>query len=1028
MPRMNGQESSTHRATLAAAVWLVLLLAVAWPVAAQDLVRLRAEIDRSVPWDPWPLKLAPQDKIIYGNDDRIDVYEESDPARLRWAASTCGLFDASDVTLNSNGTFSIQTYSYTNFGVPACPDEPFGNQPLSAFCSGFMVGPDLIATAGHCINPGTLRSTVFIFGYQMLDANTPVTTFDRNQVYAPVEVVDWALIGDLDHAVLRVDRPITSPGAVSLPIRREGVVPNGTRIGAIGHPTGLPLKLAFGEESIVLDNSPEAYFTTNLDVYGGNSGSPTFNAETGVVEGIVVRGRYPEFSLNGNCFNSVVLPVEGVPPIYEESAKTIIFAESVPEDGVAEGQFFLRATPTETLGGDPVVALTWVNPPADQYDRAVLVRRLDRFARSTEEGERLFTGRQQQFLDTNVQLGLKYFYTLFVETAEGGSRVSFASAEVSGEPVSALSEGFGPDPVTGLFKPLDLSFSQITFTPVGAPSGAPGSSAATGTYADYEATVRTDMQRLPVAREDTEGKAISLNLMEDAALRVSFQNARFPYFGRQYSTIYIAANGYISFADYSAVPQLNFPSVQAHFAVPRISALFSDLAPSIGGSIWMRVLPDRLVVTYENMPEYRVDSGIAPPGGNTLQVELYLSGQIRFTYLGLAARQAFVGLSDGRGIPVDPATVFNNVRPVDFFVDFSGLAPSSNRLAILPIALPRAEAGQTVSFPVRTRAAGGVPVLYAEWNREGAVPFADEGDGTGQFEWRTRVADSGTTIVRFFALLDDEIAYQDVRIVVGPAVLLPEATDLRLSTNTPFEDPSRNRPVADDRPLLASYTYSHPQLSGNAGQHREGPSILYWYRNGLLVPAFTNQRSVPAAATRPGDRWQFQVIPVSASFISGRQATSPIVTIMGYPTIASVSPGVGLVTGGQTVRIRGTRLNGATSVTIGGVEVAGLRTLSPEEIEIVTPVRAPGLFDVVVTTVHGVARAPKAFQYVNDLSEVINPDVNGDGKVDALDVQLVLNVLLAQKDAKSVPLADVNGDGRVNATDLQLVVGAALRR
>jgi hypothetical protein len=695
---------------------------------------------------------------------------------------------------------------------------------------------------------------------------------------------------------------------------------------------------------------------------------------------------------------------------------------------VTEGQFFLRATPTATAAGDPVVALTWVNPAQDEFDRVVLVRRLDRFATTTEEGERIFTGRQQRFLDTNVQQGLKYFYTLFVENALGGSQVSYASAELSGRAPSALSEGFGTDPVTGLFKPVDLNFSQITFTPVGAPNGSPGNSSATGTYSDYEATVRTDVQRLPVAREDVDGKAISLNLMDDAVFRVPLGDARFPYFGRQYSTVYVAANGYIAFQNLARVPDLNFPSVASHFAVPRISALFSDLAPAIGGSVWMRFLPDRLVLTYENMPEFRVDSPIAPPGGNTLQVELFLSGQIRFTYLGLGVREALVGLSDGRGIPVDPATVFEDVAPVEFLVDFSELAATGERLAILPVTVPRAEAGETVSFPVRTQSPSGVPVLYAEWNREGPVPFADEGDGTGRFEWRTTPLDNGTTVVRFFALLDGVLAYQDVRVLVGPALVLPEAIELRISTNTPFEDPALSRPVPDDRPLQAAYTYTHPLLASNPGQFREGTSILYWYRNGVLMPGFTNQRSVPAEATRAGDRWQFQVIPITVGFISGRQVASPIVTIMGYPTITSVSPGVGLVTGGGVVRIRGTRLNGATSVTIGGVEVAGLRTLGPEEIEVVTPVHEAGVFDVVVATVHGSGRLARSFQYVNDLSEVTNPDVNGDGKVDALDVQLVLSVLLAQADAKAAPQADVNGDGRVNAADVQLVVGAALRR
>lgn len=60
------------------------------------------------------------------------------------------------------------------------------------------------------------------------------------------------------------------------------------------------------------------------------------------------------------------------------------------------------------------------------------------------------------------------------------------------------------------------------------------------------------------------------------------------------------------------------------------------------------------------------------------------------------------------------------------------------------------------------------------------------------------------------------------------------------------------------------------------------------------------------------------------------------------------------------------------------------------------------------------------------LAAYIGPeDVNGDGQVNALDVQLVINAVLG----KSVPHdADVNGDGKVDALDLQQVIIVALSR
>ncbi|MGI6460600.1 MAG: dockerin type I domain-containing protein [Candidatus Hydrogenedentales bacterium] len=53
----------------------------------------------------------------------------------------------------------------------------------------------------------------------------------------------------------------------------------------------------------------------------------------------------------------------------------------------------------------------------------------------------------------------------------------------------------------------------------------------------------------------------------------------------------------------------------------------------------------------------------------------------------------------------------------------------------------------------------------------------------------------------------------------------------------------------------------------------------------------------------------------------------------------------------------------------------------------------------------------------------VHGDVNGDGKVDAVDIQLVINAVL---DIITLPTADINRDGAVNAVDVQLVINAAL--
>src|SRR6185503_5205699 len=99
---------------------------------------------------------------------------------------------------------------------------------------------------------------------------------------------DWALVR-LDHAVTN-HHPLA--------IRRRGKLKKGARLFVIGHPVGLPTKIAGGAR--VRTASTNGFFVANLDTFGGNSGSAVFNAWSGRVEGILVRGDV-DFERRGEC-------------------------------------------------------------------------------------------------------------------------------------------------------------------------------------------------------------------------------------------------------------------------------------------------------------------------------------------------------------------------------------------------------------------------------------------------------------------------------------------------------------------------------------------------------------------------------------------------------------------------------------------------------------------------------------------------------------------------------------------------------
>ncbi|MFA7693626.1 MAG: serine protease [Candidatus Hydrogenedentales bacterium] len=247
------------------------------------------------------------DKVIYGVDDRIDLYQERNVDRLEWAESVCALVSSSVLKDNGNGSFTLSTRPFTWKNMSPCPDEPFADQPTAAWCTGFIVNTDLIATAGHCIEyESDLYSTQFIFGFHMKDGDTAKLTFSEKEIYQGVEIVAHQYNKNYDFTIIRVDRPITV--AQPLPLRTEGTVSVGTPVGIIGHPFGLPKKIAFGSNTKVRSNTKDGFFTANTDDYQGNSGSPVFNAVTGVVEGILVRGQ-TDFVIDADnrCFRSNVL-------------------------------------------------------------------------------------------------------------------------------------------------------------------------------------------------------------------------------------------------------------------------------------------------------------------------------------------------------------------------------------------------------------------------------------------------------------------------------------------------------------------------------------------------------------------------------------------------------------------------------------------------------------------------------------------------------------------------------------------------
>jgi hypothetical protein len=226
---------------------------------------------------------------LLGEDDRRDWYSYEEGSMPRRVAQSTAMILYSNMMEPGPGQAQVSLRAPGTLGRKAnlCEDQPFAQQPAVGFCTAFLVAPDLVLTAGHCLVEAECPqiSLVFGFGYEQEPAEPveALRTFSQEQVYGCAEFVAQrspSQCGDADALLIRLDRPVE--GRQPLPWRRSGQPEVGTPLFMVGHPDGLPSKIATGTVRAVQGE----VFKDDLDSFGGNSGSPVFNAETGVIEGI----------------------------------------------------------------------------------------------------------------------------------------------------------------------------------------------------------------------------------------------------------------------------------------------------------------------------------------------------------------------------------------------------------------------------------------------------------------------------------------------------------------------------------------------------------------------------------------------------------------------------------------------------------------------------------------------------------------------------------------------------------------------
>ena len=271
---------------------------------------------------------------IFGKDDRVEI-SQAGPKRILGKSVAVGVINS--IWEEVNPSYSeLWADDLSDF---MCKDERFSRQKNIPYaCTGFLVGEDLLVTAGHCsVNHSEIRNETenYCDAYTWLfdfTAQTNVKRIAKRNIYNCKEII-YAIELEVDgfshdFALIRLDRKVI--GRKPLKIATSKISMNDS-VTMIGHPMGMPMK--YTSNASVFDESVGRSFHTNLDAFAGNSGSPVFNKNDEVV-GVLIAGnpavstyrddekgcdRFNHCDENGkNCTSLPFSDEDGFPHVFSE--------------------------------------------------------------------------------------------------------------------------------------------------------------------------------------------------------------------------------------------------------------------------------------------------------------------------------------------------------------------------------------------------------------------------------------------------------------------------------------------------------------------------------------------------------------------------------------------------------------------------------------------------------------------------------------------------------------------------------------
>jgi hypothetical protein len=226
---------------------------------------------------------------IYGRDERSFVSNNSNN-NIAEISKSIALIVSKDIVdkkllfSNINGILLSDPD-----GVNLCLNEKYAGHHTVNACTGFMIGDNLLASAGHCFaSVNDCDNKLIIFNTRVNTENKSGYKVSNRDIYECDEIVKSVFDPDTfqDFSIIKLKKKVY--GIKPLKLRNKGLISTNDQVFMIGHPMGLPLVAT--ANSFINDISNPHYFKATLDSFEGNSGSPVINSKTLEVEGILVRG------------------------------------------------------------------------------------------------------------------------------------------------------------------------------------------------------------------------------------------------------------------------------------------------------------------------------------------------------------------------------------------------------------------------------------------------------------------------------------------------------------------------------------------------------------------------------------------------------------------------------------------------------------------------------------------------------------------------------------------------------------------